>query len=157
MKGEEMMSSKRGRNVRWVFVWSVAVLLALVAAACQPSAGPVALPGGAGAAPKSRLPLPAEINVAQAAQKRDAGAFILDVRTPAEYEEYHVPGSTLIPVDELAKRVSEVPKDKEVVVVCRSGNRSGTGRDLLLQAGFPQVTSLAGGLQAWRSAGKPVE
>ena len=95
--------------------------------------------------------------MADAAKKRDAGAFILDVRTTEEWNEYHVPGSTLIPIDELPKRVAEVPKDKEVVVVCRSGNRSATGRDVLLKAGYPQVTSLAGGLSTWRSAGQPVE
>ena len=95
--------------------------------------------------------------MADAAKKRDAGAFILDVRTPEEWNEYHVPGSTLIPIDELPKRVAEVPKDKEVVVVCRSGNRSATGRDVLLKAGYPQVTSLAGGLKSWRDAGKPVD
>jgi rhodanese-related sulfurtransferase len=97
------------------------------------------------------------VSVAEAAAKRDAGAFILDVRTPEEWNEFHVPGSTLIPIAELPNRVAEVPKDKEVVVVCRSGNRSATGRDVLLKAGYPQVTSLAGGLTAWRSAGKPVE
>ena len=95
--------------------------------------------------------------MAEAAKERDAGAFILDVRTPEEWNEFHVPGSTLIPITELANRVAEVPKDKEVVVVCRSGNRSATGRDILLKAGYPQVTSLAGGLKSWRDAGKPVE
>jgi rhodanese-related sulfurtransferase len=79
------------------------------------------------------------------------------VRTVEEWDEYHVPGSTLIPLDQLNKHLAEVPQDKEVVVVCRSGNRSATGRDLLLKAGYPQVTSLAGGLKAWRDAGKPVE
>ena len=91
--------------------------------------------------------------MADAAKKRDAGAFILDVRTPEEWNEYHVPGSTLIPIDELPKRVAEVPKDKEVVVVCRSGNRSATGRDVLLKAGYPQVTSLAGGLKPGAAPG----
>ena len=79
------------------------------------------------------------------------------MRTVEEWDEYHVPGSTLIPIDQLSNRVAEVPKDKEVVVVCRSGNRSATGHDLLLKAGYPQVTSLAGGLKAWRDAGMPVE
>ena len=87
----------------------------------------------------ARPALPAEVSVAEAAAKRDAGAFILDVRTPDEWKDFHVPGSTLIPLDELPNRVAEVPKDKEVVVVCRSGNRSATGRDVLLKAGYPQV------------------
>jgi rhodanese-related sulfurtransferase len=48
-----------------------------------------------------------------------------------------------------------VPKDKEVVVVCRSGNRSKQGRDILKSAGFPQVTSMSGGLAQWSAAGLP--
>ena len=96
-----------------------------------------------------------EITVNEAASLRDQGAFILDVREPTEWNDYHVPGSTLIPLGELASRVQEVPKDKPVVVVCRSGNRSQTGRDVLLKAGFTQVTSLAGGLKGWQAAGQP--
>jgi rhodanese-related sulfurtransferase len=138
------------------------VMVALAIGACQalpaPSAAPAAAPVAPAVAPATGRPaLPAEVSVAEAAKKRDAGAFILDVRTPEEWNEYHVPGSTLIPIDQLSNRVAEVPKDKEVVVVCRSGNRSATGRDVLLKAGYPQVTSLAGGLTAWRSAGQPVQ
>lgn len=96
-----------------------------------------------------------EVTVNEAASLRDQGAFVLDVREPTEWNEYHVPGSTLIPLGELARRVQEVPKDKPVVVVCRSGNRSQTGRDVLLKAGFTQVTSLAGGLKGWQAAGQP--
>ncbi len=96
-----------------------------------------------------------EISVEAAAAKRDAGAFILDVRQPEEWNEYHVPGSTLIPLGELASRVDELPHDQEIVVVCRSGNRSATGRDTLLEAGFTQVTSMAGGLTEWKAAGYP--
>ena len=98
---------------------------------------------------------PLEISVEEAAAKRDAGAFILDVRQPEEWNEYHVPGSTLIPLGELASRVDELPHDQEIVVVCRSGNRSATGRDILLEAGFTQVTSMAGGLTEWKAAGYP--
>jgi len=96
-----------------------------------------------------------EVTVNEAASLRDQGAFVLDVREPTEWNDYHVPGSTLIPLGELASRVQEVPKDKPVVVVCRSGNRSQTGRDVLLKAGFTQVTSLAGGLKGWQAAGQP--
>ena len=136
------------------------VIVVLAAAGCQAIPAPAAVAPVAPAAAAqaaTRAPLPAEVSVAEAATKRDAGAFILDVRTTEEWNEFHVPGSTLIPIDELPKRVAEVPKDQEVVVVCRSGNRSATGRDVLLKAGYPQVTSLAGGLTTWRSAGKPVD
>jgi rhodanese-related sulfurtransferase len=98
---------------------------------------------------------PSEISVAEAVSKREAGAFILDVRQPEEWNEFHVPDSTLIPLDQLASRINELPKDKEIVIVCRSGNRSAQGRDILLDAGFAQVTSMAGGLTQWKAAGYP--
>jgi rhodanese-related sulfurtransferase len=97
--------------------------------------------------------LPKEITVAEAAQLRDQGAFILDVREQDEWNDYHIPGATLIPLGELSSRLSEVPQDQTVVVVCRSGNRSASGRDILLNAGFTQVTSMAGGVSSWRSQG----
>jgi rhodanese-related sulfurtransferase len=98
---------------------------------------------------------PSEISVADAVAKRDAGAFILDVRQPEEWNEFHVPDSTLIPLDQLAARMNELPKDQEIVIVCRSGNRSAQGRDVLLDAGFTRVTSMAGGLNQWKAAGYP--
>jgi rhodanese-related sulfurtransferase len=106
-------------------------------------------PGGAATADT----LPREVSVSEAASLRDDGAFILDVREPDEWIESHIPGATLIPLGELASRVDEVPQDQEVVVVCRSGNRSAEGRDILLAAGFEQVTSMAGGVNQWKAAG----
>ena len=97
--------------------------------------------------------LPRKISVSEAATMRDGGAFILDVREPDEWKDSHIPGATLIPLGELASRVNEVPQDQEIVVVCRSGNRSAQGRDILLQAGFENVTSMAGGINQWKTAG----
>lgn len=99
--------------------------------------------------------LPKEISVAQAAVLRDQGSLLLDVRQPEEWAESHVPGSTLIPLGELEARVGEVPRDRRVIVVCRSGNRSQRGRDILIQAGFGHVTSMGGGLNAWAAEGHP--
>lgn len=82
---------------------------------------------------------------------------VLDVRTVEEWNEFHAPNTTLIPLDELASRVDEVPRDREIVVVCRSGNRSQQGRDILLNAGFEKVTSMTGGLNEWRARGYPIE
>ena len=101
--------------------------------------------------------LPASISVDEAHQKYLAGTYILDVRTQAEWDEYHAPGTTLIPFDELPQRLSELPRDREIIVVCRSGNRSQQGRDILLNAGFRQVTSMDGGLKAWRDKGYPIQ
>lgn len=135
-------SLKAGSHLLWLFAGAVALALVALAAFTL-------LPGGQTAAA-----LPKEISIVEAA-KRDAGAFMLDVRQPEEWLEYHLPGSTLIPLDQLSARLSEVPRDREIVVVCRSGNRSQQGRDILLQAGFPHVTSMAGGLRRWAAAGLP--
>jgi rhodanese-related sulfurtransferase len=101
--------------------------------------------------------LPREISVDEAYGKYQSGAFVLDVRTQEEWNEYHAPNTTLIPLDQLQARLNEVPQDKEIVVVCRSGNRSQQGRDILLSAGFKQVTSMTGGLNEWRAKGYPIE
>lgn len=101
--------------------------------------------------------LPAEINVDEAYQLVEEGAFLLDVRTPEEWDDFHAPQATLIPLDELANRVDEVPADRDVVVICRSGNRSLVGRDTLLAAGHPSATSVDGGMNAWAAAGYPTE
>jgi rhodanese-related sulfurtransferase len=100
---------------------------------------------------------PDEISIDEAYAKYQAGTFLLDVRTPEEWADYHVPNTTLIPLDELPDRLNELPSDQEIVVVCRSGNRSQEGRDILRQAGFTQVTSMSGGLKQWRDAGYPIE
>ena len=100
--------------------------------------------------------LPPEITVARAAQERDQGAFVLDVRQPEEWVQLHIPGATLIPLGELPNRLSEVPKDSAVVVVCRTGNRSAQARDILKGAGFTNVTSMAGGVTGWQAQGLPI-
>jgi len=101
--------------------------------------------------------LPATVSVDKAYSMVQGGAFVLDVRTVEEWDEFHAPGATLIPLGELASRVDELPRDKPIVVVCRSGNRSQQGRDILLAAGFTQVTSMDGGLNQWHSSGYPIE
>ena len=98
---------------------------------------------------------PREISVGEAYQRYEAGVFVLDVRQPEEWIDYHIPGTTLIPLGDLEGRMDELPRDQEIVVVCRSGNRSGVGRDALIKAGFTDVTSMAGGLVQWRAAGYP--
>jgi rhodanese-related sulfurtransferase len=98
--------------------------------------------------------LPALVSVDEAHQMYQDGTFVLDVRTPEEWNDFHAPNTTLIPLDELAARVNELPKDQPILVVCRSGNRSKTGRDILVQAGF-NATSMEGGLNAWKASGYP--
>lgn len=101
--------------------------------------------------------MPAEISVEEAYKFYQDGAFLLDVRNQSEWDDFHAPNATLIPLSELQNRLSEVPQDQPVVVICNSGNRSDPARDFLLKAGLKEVTSVDGGMQAWRAAGYPVE
>ncbi len=139
-----------------------AILLVVTLAACGGSSAATApaasTPAGAGTAatPAPPAALPAEVDVAKAAELQAAGAFMLDVREPDEWAAGHIDGVTLIPLGQLPARVAEVPSDRQVVVVCRSGNRSAKGRDILLGAGYSSVTSMAGGMTAWTAAGNRV-
>ena len=112
--------------------------------------------GGSNGGPATTSLAP-EISVNEAYAMYQNGAFVLDVRTDEEWNEFHAPNTTLIPLDQLAVRANELPRDREIVVVCRSGNRSQQGRDILLNAGFENVTSMTGGLNEWRSLGYPIE
>ena len=99
--------------------------------------------------------VPDKIDKDLAYQKYEEGIFILDVRDPEEWAEYHIPSSTLIPRDELEIRINEVPFDQEVLVICSHGLRSQAGRDILRTAGHTQVSSITGGIRVWKSAGYP--
>lgn len=78
---------------------------------------------------------------------------LLDVREPHEFKEAHVPGSVLIPLGNLSMKLGEVPTDKPIVVICRSGNRSGVATGMLRRAGFSQVQNMKGGIIAWARSG----
>lgn len=129
------------RNLTWLWV-SLGVLL--VAAA-----GILLL--------NSKNVLSAEISPSKAYAKYEQGVFFLDVRSQEEWDQSHIAGSTLIPLDDLQNRLDELPKDQEIVVVCQSGHRSQSGVTILQQAGFTRVSCLSGGLLAWTAAGYPVE
>jgi len=83
--------------------------------------------------------------------------YMLDVREPDEYSAGHIPGITLIPMGEVADRLSEIPTDREVIVTCRTGNRSAQVADFLRQQGFTNVHNMEGGIVAWEEAGYPIE
>lgn len=102
--------------------------------------------------------LPATVDVQTVAAVRDnPDVYLLDVREQWEYDEGHIPGITLIPMGEIPARLDEIPTDKEVIVTCRTGNRSGQVADFLRQQGFDNVHNMAGGIVAWAEAGLPVE
>lgn len=78
-------------------------------------------------------------------ERIQAGAKIVDVRTPDEFRDGAYPGAVNIPVQSLGARLAEIPKDKPIVVYCASGGRSATAARLLKQAGYADVIN-AGGL-----------
>ena len=87
----------------------------------------------------------------QEKMERKQDFFLLDVRTPGEHFSEAIDGSHLLPVQELAHRAQELPRDKEIVVYCRVGNRSAFAASHLTQLGYT-VTNLDGGIMAWNSA-----
>lgn len=99
--------------------------------------------------------LPADISVKDAAALRDQGVFLLDVRTQDEWNQAHIQGATLVTLDQLESHLNDIPKDKQIVVYCHSGNRSSQARDILLKDGYPQVTSVTGGISEWIAEGYP--
>jgi rhodanese-related sulfurtransferase len=141
-------SKKRTSRKKSFPIWAAALLAVVLVAA----AGAFILLN----ANATKAQLPDLVSVSQAAGLRDQGAFILDVRQPEEWAQFHIPGAILVPLGDLPARLNEVPRDKKVVVYCRTGVRSAQGRDILRHAGFPQVTSLDGGITQWQAQGQPI-
>lgn len=93
------------------------------------------------------------------AERLDAGDVrVIDVRTPAEFETVHIPGSWNVPLDLLREHRTELTRhlDDDVVLVCRSGVRAGQAEQALAGSGLPGLHVLEGGMSAWESAGAPV-
>lgn len=79
--------------------------------------------------------------------------FLLDVRGKDEAKQGYIPGVKVVPLNELPRRMGEIPKNRKVVVICRSGRRSGMACSQLMQAGYPDVLNMSGGMIAWARQG----
>lgn len=102
------------------------------------------------------MELAPQLSPAQAgAALDDSSAVAVDVREPEEWAAGHVEGSLWIPLGELQARAGELPRDRPLVIVCRSGSRSAYAADALVAAGW-DASNLAGGLHAWAAAGLPL-
>ena len=96
-----------------------------------------------------------KVTAAEAAARVDDGAMLLDVREPDEWQAGHAPRARHIPLGQLPQRARELPANKPIVAVCRSGNRSACAAAILADAGR-DASNLAGGMRAWARAGLPV-
>ena len=138
-----------------IFVLFLIIIVALISG-CGQQATPA--PATAANGEIDLATLPALLDPATVNQLRErADVLLIDVREQAEYNEGHIPGITLIPMGEIPGRLAEIPKDKTVVVTCRSGNRSSQVASYLQQQGFTNIHDLQGGIVAWQQAGLPVE
>ena len=103
-------------------------------------------------APSESGPLP--VRAAQALA-RGGSAALIDVRTPAELRHSRIAGSTALPLADLESRADALPRDRELILVCRTGHRAESARRALAERSMP-ATVMEGGLEAWRQAGLPL-
>jgi len=82
---------------------------------------------------------------------------MVDVRAPAERQQRHIAGSVSIPLNHLGERLSELPRDRPILVYCAGGYRSSIAASLLQSHGFQRVSELAGGIAAWDAGHLPLE
>ena len=96
-----------------------------------------------------------EIIPQQAEQRiKSSRPLVIDVREPYEYAQGHIQGSKLIPLRNLGARLNELgPKEQEIILVCRSGSRSGMAARQLSASGYKKVFNLSGGIVGWLRAG----
>ena len=90
-------------------------------------------------------------------QDPDAGPapLLVDVREVDEFAALRVPGAVLLPISRFGAAYRRLPTDRPLLMLCRSGGRSGMATDFLLRAGYPEVHNIAGGILAWHHAGLP--
>ena len=99
----------------------------------------------------------AEVMPVDLSSEMEGGAtpFLLDVREADELEVIVLPGVHHIPLGEIEARFSEVPKDQDVVVICRSGGRSGKATEFLMSQGYDRVRNMATGMNGWATTVDP--
>jgi glyoxylase-like metal-dependent hydrolase (beta-lactamase superfamily II)/rhodanese-related sulfurtransferase len=124
--------------------------------------GECASGGACQAGPMGRVPMVDVHEAARRLGRKDARPFLLDVREPFEFAGpvgRHAPGAVLVPLAQVPHRLDALPEDPaaEVLVICKSGGRSARAAEFLIESGRRRVFNVAGGTDAWASAGLPVE
>lgn len=82
--------------------------------------------------------------------------LVVDVRTPEEYAEGHIAGAKLVPLQTIETDIKAIAKDQEIVLVCRSGNRSAQAYEILAGMGYKNLKNMTGGMTEWQKIGAPV-
>jgi rhodanese-related sulfurtransferase len=93
------------------------------------------------------------VSAGEARELVDAGAVMVDVRSTSEWNAGHCPFALHMALDQLSQKQRRIPKNKKVVVVCRSGNRSRGATKHLIDSGY-NAANLSGGMHAWQRAGE---
>jgi rhodanese-related sulfurtransferase len=96
------------------------------------------------------------ISPLEAHQRLESGAVLIDVREQDEWDAVHAPDATLIPLSEFQVRYSEMPKGKDIILICAGGVRSAQAAQFAAEHGY-KVANLEGGIKAWMADGLPVE
>lgn len=108
--------------------------------------------GGANAIPAISAP-----DVWQRLSQNGSKPILLDVREEWEYQRGHAKGAKNIPLSQIRQRHQELPRDREILVICQSGHRSMQAAKFLHQQGIEQVMNVTGGTAVWRMHGLPLE
>jgi rhodanese-related sulfurtransferase len=132
------------------------LMLALTLIGCGGQANTPAPAADSGSSDALDLPLQVDVTTVEDVRNRD-DVVLIDVREDSEYAEGHIPGAVLIPLGQIPDRLGEIPQDKTVIAVCRSGNRSSQAANFLRQQGFDNVHNMQGGMLAWGQAGYEIE
>jgi hydroxyacylglutathione hydrolase len=90
------------------------------------------------------------------AEVRNNDQLLVDVRGEEEWSAGHIPGSVNLPLAELENRLSELPRNRSIIVHCQTGSRAAIGASLLRARGYPDVRLFSGGFAAWTGAGLPL-
>ena len=123
----------------------------------QGSAGQAVAKGANEASPVTKREVITSAVLMDRMESPDA-PVVLDVRSPEEYAEGHIPGAVNIPYDQIGAEIGSLQdyRERGLVVYCRTGRRAGVAEDVLSEAGFEQVWDLEGHMVAWQEAELPV-